>query len=279
MNNFLFPAFYSTEFKKTKDQLQSYSRLLSDIKSKYTPHQKNWEEFSLKIYAKGLTTTPIPVVVNEKIETLDLNLNLIEHQLKIFCGSSRLSIPLFFQSFKSFSVELVTLLNELGIEYNIDIKKFDQVSFSEYDKQTAATYWDTLKQIYFIMQEFKGSLMEETSNINFWPHHFDLSMLWFSGRLIPEQDPLDWDYSREQMNFGFSAGNEKINVPYFYITSYLFNEELLSEKLPHNAYWHTEGWKGAILKYSELVDSKNPKAVLLEVFNEVLSLNKKLIGI
>ena len=76
-------------WKSSLNKIQGYAQLLSDIKSKFIPHQKNWEEYSLKIYAKGLTTTTIPVLVNGKVEAMDLNLNFVEHKLKIFLGKER----------------------------------------------------------------------------------------------------------------------------------------------------------------------------------------------
>lgn len=279
MSEYKFLELDLSEWKDTRDIVQSYARLLSDIKSTFTPHQKNWEEHGLKIYAKGLTTTTIPVIVKEHIETLDLNLNLIDHSLKIFCGSSRKSVSLENQSALSFAKETVKILNDLGVEYSFDEKKFSTENSVGYSRDKAAGYWSVLKQVYFTFLRFKGGIMEETSNINFWPHHFDLAMLWFSGKLIPDQDPSNWDYSREQMNFGFSTGDDGITEPYFYITAYPFNEKLLESELPSNAQWHTEGWNGAVLKYSELVGEDNPNELLLDLFNHVLTINKSLIGV
>ena len=88
------------------------------------------------------------------------------------------------------------------------------------------------------MMTFKGDKLKETSNINFWTHRFDLAMLMFNGKLISGQDPNNWDYSREQMNFGFSFGDEVITNPYFYITQYPFNDKLFELNLTHGAYWH-----------------------------------------
>jgi len=279
MNEYKFTKLDLSEWKDTRNTIQSYARLLSDIKGNFTPHQKNWEEFSLKIYAKGLTTTTIPVIINGQIETLDLNLNLIEHSLKIFCGNSRLSVSLENQSALSFSKKTVAILNELGVDYSFDEKEYSNDNSGSYSGENAGGYWNVLKQIYFTLLQFKGGIIEETSNINFWPDHFDLGMLWFSGRLIDGQDPSNWDYSREQMNFGFSTGDDGIAEPYFYITAYQFNDELLKSELPINAYWHTEGWNGAVLKYSELVGKENPNGILLNFFNSVLSINKNLIGL
>jgi hypothetical protein len=72
----------------------------------------------------------------------------------------------------------------------------------------------------------------------------------------------------EQMNFGFSTGDEAIPEPYFYITSYPFPDYVLGLELSHNAYWHKESWKGAVLKYSEIAD-KDGKEIILNYFNEV----------
>jgi hypothetical protein len=278
LSNYRFPELNLSDWKDTRDIIQSHAELLSDIKSVYTPHQKNWEEHGLKIYAKGLTTTPIPVTINGGIETLDLNLNLIEHSLKIFCGSSRLSVSFENQSSLSFTKETIGKLRELGVDYRINEKDYSSENYGNYSKEKAAAYWTVLKQIYFVLLEFKGSLTEETSSINFWPDHFDIAMLWFSGRLVPGKDASDWDHSREQMNFGFSTGDDEIPEPYFYITAYPFNEELTKSELPHNAFWHTEGWKGAVLKYSGLAKTDNPNEVLISLFNKVLSLNKELIS-
>lgn len=279
MGEYKFPELNLSDWKKTRDLIQSYAVLLSDIKSGFSFHQKNWEEHSLKIYAKGLTTTPIPVIINSGIETLDLNLNLIEHSLKIFCGSSRLSVSFENQSSLSFAKETMGILKELGVDYRIYDKDYSSGNQGNYSGEKASAYWNVLKQIYFVLLEFKGSLIEETSSINFWPDHFDIAMLWFSGRLIPGKDPSDWDHSREQMNFGFSTGDDEIPEPYFYMTAYPFNEELTKSKLPNNAFWHTEGWKGAVLKYSELTKSGKPKELLISLLNKVLSLNKKLISL
>jgi hypothetical protein len=239
-------------------------------------HQKNWEEHGLNIYAKGLTTTTIPVKIDGRIETLDLNLNLIEHSLKIFCGSSRVSVPFENQSSLSFANETVRTLNDLGVEYSIDEQEYSTENSGDYSSEKAAAYWNVLKQIYFVMLEFRGSLLEETSGINFWPHHFDLAMLWFSGRLITGQDPADWENSREQMNFGFSTGDDGIPEPYFYITAYPFNDDFVISDLPGDAYWHTEGWSGAVLKYSELLGKDSPNKLLISYFNHVLSSNRRL---
>jgi Family of unknown function (DUF5996) len=260
-------------WKQTFDKIHSYSQLLSDIKSKFTPHQKNWEEHSLKVYAKGLTTTSIPAIRNGSVEALDLNLNFVEHKLKIISKNERLSLDLDNYTVAQFSKVLVKILNDLGIDYKLPEGRFNENDDNSYQATAVENYWDALKQIYFILLRFKGSLLEETSNINFWPHHMDLALLVFNGKLIPGKDPKDWDNSREQMNFGFSPGDSGIPEPYFYVTAYPFPEKTISKSLPGRAYWNKEGWKGAVLSYSNLIKEEIPDKTLLEYF----TLTKKLI--
>ena len=65
-----------------------------------------------------------------------------------------------------------------------------------------------------------------------WPHHFDLAVVWFSGRKVPGQDPNDPEYSNEQMNFGFSTGDSGTPEPYFYATAYPAPDGWMENDLP-----------------------------------------------
>lgn len=269
----MLPELNYNRLKNTRDTVQSYTQILSDVKSTFTPHLKNWEEHALSIYAKGLTTAPIPIELKGRVEALDLNLNFQEHKLKIFFGSERLSVNLENQSIERFALEVESLLNKIGINYNLPSDKFNEKEAAEYKTVEVKKIWTAIRFIYFVLQKFKGEQLLETSSINFWAHHFDLALLLFSGNLIPGKDQDDWDNSREQMNFGFSFGNEDVAEPHFYITAYPFKSSITKNKLPNNAYWYTEGWSGAVLKYESLQQSANPQTTLLEFMSAVKKLN------
>lgn len=133
--------------------------------------------------------------------------------------------------------------------------------------------WNIFSQVYFLFLKFRGSTLKEASNINFWPHHFDLALLLFSGKVIDGQDPSNWDYSRKQMNFGLSSGDAGIPQPYFYVTAYPFDEALLEIKLPEFAEWHTEGWNGLVVKLDRLANQKEIILSLFTLFTELLDKN------
>ncbi|RMD51302.1 MAG: hypothetical protein D6830_00675, partial [Ignavibacteria bacterium] len=66
-------------------------------------------------------------------------------------------------------------------------------------------------------------------------------------------------------------GDEGITEPYFYITAYPFPEDITNINLSGSAYWHTEGWNGAIYTYSDLLKSEDSQKELLKFFEEVLT--------
>lgn len=279
MPRFNFTKMSLEDWIDTRNTIQLFSQVIKDFKSKFCPHQKNWEEHGLRFYAKGLTTGPIPVMADNRLNSVDLNLNFYEHKLKIFCDEMRLSVPLIDQSTFSFTEEVITIINGLGINCTCNYDKYSDKTSLHYDEEKAVKFWNNLFQIYFVFQKFRSDIMEETSDINFWPHHFDTSMIWFSGNVIEGKDFSNWSASREQMNFGFSTGDEIVNDPYLYITSYPFNEKLLHNSLPGNAVWIDNDWKGAVLNYKDLVNAEEPDQIILEFFNTVLNKNKTIIGI
>lgn len=261
------------EFSKTRNTLQLYAQLLSAVKGKYVPHQKNWEEFSLKTYAKGFTTGPIPIETDNGIEALDLNLNLIEHKLKLFFGDKRDEIDLHKNNIVDFTKVLSNKLSSYGINEFQPEEKFLAKDELIYDENEGRKLWNTFRQIYFLLLEFRGSTLLETSNINFWAHHSDMALLVFSSKIIDGKDQHDWDNSREQMNFGFSSGDQRVGQPYFYVTAYPFDEKLFEINLPDFARWQKEGWKGVVVELDKLTGIPNNGEKLLGLFKSLLKNN------
>ena len=94
-------------------------------------------------------------------------------------------------------------------------------------------------------------------------------MNWFSGRLVPGVDPADEENADEQMNFGFVTGDESIVNAYFYATAYPAPQGWGELALPTAAYWHREGWTGAILPYAELRKANDPEQLLMSYLTNV----------
>jgi hypothetical protein len=125
------------------------------------------------------------------------------------------------------------------------------------------------------MESFRAGIREETSPIQFWPHHFDLALLWLPGDKVPDQDPQNEEYADKQMNFGFTLGDAGIPEPYFYVTAYPLPEAFPGLPLPAGTTWQTEGFSGAVLLYRSLVQHADPDTYLLNLWNGLLSAGRE----
>lgn len=253
-------------WQDTRDTLADYTRFVRRIRQFNSPPQKHYWHISLRPNATGLTSTPIRTPEGIIYE---LEFDFTEHVLRLKTShGDQLEVPLLGQSAKQFKEETLAMLAELGIKPKYDEQEFNDDTARTYDETAVATYWDALIEIDSLLKEFRAGYYEETGAVQFWPHHFDLAMLWFSGRKVPGQDLDNPDYANEQMNFGFSTGDDGIPEPYFYATAYPTPDGWSGSNLPDGAYWNHEGWTGAVLPYQKVVEAQNGRQLLLDFLRE-----------
>ena len=81
---------------------------------------------------------------------------------------------------------------------------------------------------------------------------------------MPDVDPADAENADEQMNFGFVTGDGSVAEAYFYATAYPSPDDLTQGELPEDAYWHTEGFTGAVMPYAAIAETTDGRARLLD---------------
>ena len=210
MSNHSFPSLATVEWQATRDTIQVYAQVLGKVRRVLTPAQRHWAHISLRAATTGLTTTPIPAGPI----TFDMLLDFTTHQLVITTSrGEQWRKPLNGQSAAIFYEDTLATLDSLGIQPDIDRSLFGDTTPGDYDPVHASRYWQALSQIDAVFKQFKGTLRGETSPVQLWPHHIDLAFLWFTGRLVPGIDPNDEESADEQMNFGFSPGDEAFPSP------------------------------------------------------------------
>jgi len=267
-----FPALKLSDWQATRDTVQGYCKLLGKIRRALAPFEEHWHHVSLRVAETGLTTTTIPYGEDSFYadHTFALVMDFNAHKLNL--NSSRrlqLEIPLTGQSLKAFHDAVMEGLKTLGVEVEIDHSLFMDETPGSYDAAAVSTYWQALKQMHQVFQQFKAGLAGDTGPVQLWPHHFDLAVLWFSGRKVPGLDPHDRENADEQMNFGFSTGDTTIPDGYFYVTAYPTPEGFVGSMLSEGAYWNPVGFKGAIMPYAELVGVENAESRLLNFLHIV----------
>lgn len=257
-----FPPLPLNEWQATRDTIQGYTQVIGKIRRAMTPHQRHWFHVNLRTAGLGLTTTPIPAG-NIACEML---LDFTGHQLVISTSKGDWAeVDLDGQSAREFYDEVVNALDDIGIDVEIDRRQFSDED-GVYDPDMVEDCWQAISQIDLLLKEFLGGLRGRTGPVSFWPHHFDLAGLWFSGRLVPGVDPDDEGSAEEQMNFGFSTGDSGIPDAYLYVTAYPWPDGLEETPLPPAARLQTEGWKGFVMMYADMIASENPAQTLLTFF-------------
>ena len=256
----VFPPLPPDALHPSRDTLHTYCKLLGAVRRALMPPQKHWWHASLRATAVGLTTTPIPAADL----TFEMSLDFTGHE---FCLATNQGdwwdMSLRGQSGHDFAEEALEAMRTLGVDATIDRSAFGDTRRRAYDTAIVEDYWSAASHVDVLLKQFKSQLREETSPVQLWPHHFDFSMVWFSGRLVPGVDPTDAEYADEQMAFGFSTGDAGIPQPYFYATAYPWPDQLPQHPLPAGARWHLQGWKGALLLYDTLTESADPRDQLL----------------
>ena len=259
----IFPAMPLAAWQPTRDTLQLYSKVLGKIRRALTPPQKHWWHISLRAAPHGLTTTAIPMPDADEA-TFEVVLDLQQAQLIITTSPGETwQTPLVGQSVKEFCEVTLAALAEMGITVELDRSLFADETPGVFDGEAAKTYGQALTSVDRVLKQIKAELPGETSPVQLWPHHFDLSVVWLSGRKVPGVDPANEEWADEQMNFGFSTGDESMPDPYFYATAYPWPDKIVNAPLPSGAVWYTQSWKGGLLRYDTLVGLDRPEEAML----------------
>ena len=269
-----FPRLNSEHIAETRDAIHGYARILGDWLKLCRPKRKHWWHASLRPSLTGLTSG----VVQAGKKSFELELDLRQSLLHGRTSDGAELIEILRGQPPS---ELAHETNDFLMASGVDARYLPQGSehsksrFAGYSAENAVSLADALNSVSAAMAGFRAGIPEETSPIQVWPHHFDLSMLWLPGEKIPGQDPENEEYSDKQMNFGFTLGDEGIPEPYFYVTAYPFPDEFPKLPLPDGTVWKTEGFTGAALTYRSLLDNNDPTTYLSDLWGTLLSAGRK----
>lgn len=269
MSESLFPALEnSVASLETRDAMHAYARVLGDCLKAGRSKRKHWWHASLRPSLNGLTTGVVRA-------TTDFELELDFRRASLHARTSNgnaVDVELDGRSAAEIAVVLGDFLSVNGVaDAGLADADRSELVWPALSRSHAESMGQVLRSVAAAMETFRAGIREETSPIQLWPHHFDLSMIWLPGEKIAGQDPKDEEYSDKQMNFGFAFGDDGIPEPYFYVTAYPTPDAMAATRLPAGSEWKTDGFNGAVLTYQTLRDTSDASGYLQDFWSRLLA--------
>ena len=267
-----FPLLDTAAIADTHAALHAYARVTGAWAAGCRRKRKHWWHASLRPSLAGLTTGAIYGPVD-----FELELDFQGSALHVRTGPKTVSQPLDGQPSRDVATLTRSVLVPLGVP--ADSGPGEKVTgddvYPAYDPEQASRLHRVLSSVAAALADLRAGIREETSPIQVWPHHFDLSMIWLPGHKVAGQDPADEEYADKQMNFGFAFGDDAVPEPYFYVTAYPLPDALPDVTLPKGAAWRSDGFSGAVALYADVAATDDPQTFLLEWWTTLLDAGRE----
>lgn len=254
----------------TRSAMHKYCRVVGAIRRMNTPVCKHWWHSSLRACSIGLTTTPIAAASI----TYEIILDFTTHSLLVTTSrGDRWRTVFYGQSPKALADQLIEGLAQLQIEPAIipevfsTVSEFDEFAYVDTD---AAALWQVFSQADWAFKTFVHEQRHETSPVQLWPHHMDMAVSWYSGRLVPNVNTANEETADESLTFGFSPGDRYSEQLYFYATAYPQPDAFRAIRVPDGAYWSGQEFEGYVLPYDALCGYQDPIMHVVEFCRTVL---------
>jgi len=248
----------NNELTPTRDRLRDAALVLSSLQRGFIPKDPRQWQYGLEVNMRGLITQPFAANGVETRASLDL----VRGKMRLGGAAWRLKD---YEGPELFNNVRVWLESQ-GASAQLEEPKFSGAG-KTLDKEQVLAYAEALwwfdKQFRIFKAELKGGV---TQPVLLYPHHFDLSLVWF-----PHDD-------ERQLALGWSTGDETIPEPYVYLTAYPEPAAFSKLKLPPEAHWQTEGFRGAILSYRALAESHEPQELLRRFAADTFQAARPLLG-
>ena len=273
------PSLPYDSWTETRLTLHLILQIIGKIRLASTPRKNHWWYITEYISSNGFTTHSIPM--NDGINTFEITLNVHTKSVQIESSkgeSHKLALTNGY-TVAQFYKDIMAIMDRWGLNLKFIPKPLDliiETPFSEiteyhhYDWEAINKFWLMMLWNDGVFKEFSGRFYGKTCPVHLYWHHLDLTVTRFSGKPLPPMDAnariLEKDaYSHEVISFGFWAGDDNLREPAYYSYTYPSPDGLGDEIIePENAFWmDANGSPMAILKYNDILDSENPKELVM----------------
>jgi hypothetical protein len=202
-------------WRDTYATLLLYTQIVGKIRLALAPKMNQWWNVTLYVTARGLTTSPMPY--GDRLLSIDFD--FVDHRLVIQDseGKSR-ALPLEAKPVCFFYADVMNALAEIDTsvhvwpqpqECPVTTPFTDDREHAHYDRAAVATYWQALRRIEPVFQQFRARFRGKSSPVHFFWGAFDLAVSRFVGRRAPARKAkVDRDaYDEEVISLGFWPGD------------------------------------------------------------------------
>ncbi len=235
------PELSVADFGQTRDYLHNVAKVLGKLQQAFVAaEQPDWH-YGLSVVEVGLASREISVGGETVQAVLDMQAGVVR------LGGTQWSL----EEYDAAAImdNLKVWMQSRGENRMIATPEFGLNGTFELaqSKLIGAAFWQLASYCLQLSPNLHPGLI---SPVLVYPHHFDLSLVWF-----PNND-------ENQLSLGFSTGDETIPEPYLYLTTYPEPPMFKQLPLPTEAHWQTDGFSGAVLIYAALQSSASPLHIL-----------------
>jgi hypothetical protein len=262
------------DWRETYHNLHMWTQIVGKVRLELTQKTNHWWNVPLYVYARGLTTSPIPY----ENFVFEIQFNFIDHQLLIVrSDGAHRKLALKPRTVAEFYAEFMAALGSLGIEvaiYATPVEVESPIPFAEdrlyraYDRDAARRFWHILVSCDAVFKRFRAGFLGKNSPVQFFWGSFDLAVTRFSGRRAPARPGADAitreAYSHEVISAGWWPGGGGVDGPAFYAYAAPEPEGFKAQQVrPEATFYHAE-LKEFILTYDRVRGAEDPERMLLE---------------
>ena len=235
-------------FEPTRATLHAYARAVGAVPRLHAEAHEKWWHAALTVSPTGLVTDPIPLPDGA---TATISMDLTTHEVRFQTSTGEFTAYSMKDGLTGTELadKLIADAGGLGLEGDYSRDKFESDEAREYDAAVAGQFLAAIEAVNHVMTAHRDSMDGDVGRINLWPHGFDLAFEWYGTRVDVYEEDGEKTEHPSQINFGWFPGGEA----YFYSNPWPFESDtLLPAELPAPASWHTDGWEGSTLAYSDV---------------------------
>ena len=271
MSQLIFPPLILSEWKETRDTLQKYCRMVGAIREAISIPLPDSNQTNLLISNKGFTTSRLSKNVSSPELTFEVILDF-EHRRLVIESNFRepMRIALTGQSLSALCDETCSLLVDVGITPPLEKPSFLEGVRGRFDSEPLLNYWKAVNSVNQIMDNIKTELGKDTSPVQLRPDDLSLILIWFC-KGIDDRELSNG----QQIEFGFSTGDDVVADTYFYISTFPDVERIEELINKNNIVSAGESIHRAILRYDKTLKELTVEEEITKFFRMAFLTSEK----